>query len=231
MIICTKDTEINYFGIKNEPINNFINFGHMLNDILNIANMYAEGVKHVQDRRAQWLLKHKDLKEHLKEIADNLNANAAYKQGFFIDTLHAFNEDTNGTCADMPSISFRSGEMPMLVTFRNSMGERKEYMEQGFHITFNPMITGQILVLLFPHYSDLNKTPPPYTTLAIIDEPGQMTPESIDQIIISGMHAAFYSSFTGISETQQENEQNDSKPPHQQYPIGFKRYETTEKVK
>ncbi len=203
----------------------------MLNDILNIANMYAEGVKHVQDRRAQWLEKHKELKDHLKEIADHLNTNAAYKQGFFIDTLHAFNEDTNGTCADMPSISFRSGEMPMLVTFRNSMGERKEYMEQGFHITFNPMITGQILVLLFPHYNDLNKTPPPYTTLAIIDEPGELSTDAIDQLIIAGMNAAYYTSFTGISEVPQENGQNDGKPPRQQYPIGFKRYETTEKVK
>src|SRR4051812_4724999 len=127
------------------------NFGNMLDEILNIANRYADGVRHVQTRRTQWLIKYKELKDRLKEIADQLNGSAAYKQGFFIDTLHAYHEDTNGVCAEMPSVTFRSGEMPMLVAFRNSMGERKEYMEQGFHISFNPTITGQIIVLLFPH--------------------------------------------------------------------------------
>ena len=202
----------------------------MINDILNVANRYAEGLKHVQDRRAQWLIKHKELKDHLKEIADYLNTNAIYKQGFFLDTLHAYNEDMNGTCADMPSITFRSGEMPMQVKFRNSMGERKEYIEEGFHITFNPTITGQIVILLFPHYSDLNKTPPPYITLAVIDDPAQFTMDFADQVISKGMEAAFYTSFTGMSDRQEENEQAEGLLPQAYNSIGFKRYETTEKV-
>ncbi len=94
----------------------------MFDNILGIANKYAEGLQHVQERRTQWLQKHKDLKEQLKQIADHLNANTTYPQGFFVDTLHAYNEDTHGTCADMPSITFRSGDMPMMVTFKKSSG-------------------------------------------------------------------------------------------------------------
>jgi len=204
----------------------------MLNDILNIANLYDEGLKRVQDRRAKWLVKHKEIIAHLKEIADYLNSNAAYKQGFYVDTLHAFNEDMNGTCADMPSITFRSGEMPMLVTFRNSMGERKEYIEEGFRITFNPTITGQILVLLFPHYSELNQKPLPYLTLAVIDDPGTFTNDMAEEIVTNGIQAAFYSSFTGMSEQPvEENKHAEPVPAPHHNPIGFKRYETTEKVK
>jgi hypothetical protein len=202
----------------------------MLNDILNAANKYADGLKSVLDRREHWLVKHKELKDHLKKTADYLNVNTTYRQGFFIDTLHAFNEDMKGTCAEMPSITFRSGEMPMQVTFRNNIGERKEYIEQGFHITFNPTITGQIVVLLLPHYSDLNEKPLPYTTLAIIDDPGQLTMDFADEMIRKGLEAAFFSSFTGISE-QGEEEQPEPNPSHEHNPIGFKRYETTEKVK
>src|SRR3954466_10886823 len=119
----------------------------MVNNILNAANLYTTGLKHVQDKRAAWLIKHEELKKHLKEVAKELNAKATYKQGFFVDTLQAFNEDINGTCAALPSVSFRSGDMSMLVTFKNSLGERKEYNEEGFHITLNPLITGQIVVL------------------------------------------------------------------------------------
>ncbi len=202
----------------------------MLNDILNIANKYAEGAKQVQERRAQWLKKHVELKEHLKEIAGYLNSNSTYKQGFFIDTLHAYNEDMNGTCAEMPSLTFRSGEMPMLITFHNSIGERKEYIEEGFSITFNPTITGQVIVLFFPHHSELNITPPPYSTLVVIDQPGQLTMEIADEIITKGMEAAYFSSFTGMSEQQENNEKSEIHPPVQHNPIGFKRYETTQKV-
>jgi len=200
----------------------------MITDILNTANLYNEGIKRVEERRAQWLKKHEELKGHLKEIAAYLNTNAAYKQGYFVDTLHAFNEDINGTCTDMPSLTFRSGSMPMLVTFKNSMGERKEYTEEGFRIIFNPMITGQLLVLLSPHRSELNKPEQTFTTLAVIDNPADLTMDAADQVIKQGIEAAFYTSFTGISEQQEANENMQS---HAHNPIGFKRYETTEHLK
>ena len=198
----------------------------MLNDILNIANRYARGLEHVQNRKAQWLSKHIELKGHLKKIADDLNANALYKQGFFVDTLHAFNEEINGICTDMPSLTLRSGDMSLLVTFTNEKGDCKEYMEHGFQITFNPIITGEVLIFLQPHYSDMNKTKPELISLAIINEPGQMTMDIIDAIISKGMEMAFYSSFTGVAE-QNDDEPNPADPPHHN-PIGFKRYETTE---
>ncbi len=205
----------------------------MLVDILNAANLYANGVKHVQDRRDQWLKKHAELKDHFKEVADYLNTNAAYKQGFFVDTLHAFDENINGTSAAMPSITLRSGPMPMLVTFRNTMGEKKEYTEEGFHITLTPTITGQVIAFMIPHTSELNKTPPQYISLAIIDEPGKLTMEIADAIITKGMQIAFYSSFTGMGEQQQgENAADQPLPvPHSRNPIGFKLHETTEEVK
>jgi len=199
----------------------------MMNDIVNVANMYAEGLKNVLKRREQWIKKHDEIKAHLKEIADHLNTNAVYKQGFFVDSLHAFNEEINGICSDMPSLAFRSGEMSMGVIFKNNMGETKEYMEQGFHITFNPTIPGEIIVLLFPHYSDLNTEKPPYATLAIIDDLEQLTNELIDQIIIKGLEASFYSSYTGVLEREEENEQPDNIHTS---PIGFKRYDTTQKT-
>ena len=204
----------------------------MLVDILNAANLYADGVKHVQDRREQWLTKHKELKDHFKEVAEYLNANTGYKQGFFIDTRHAFDENINGTSAAMPSITLRSGPMPMLVTFRNTMGEKKEYIEEGFHITLTPTITGQVIAFLIPHTSELNKTPPQYISLAVIDEPGKLTMEVADAIIIKGIQIAFYSSFTGMGE--QEDENDASQPlsaPRSHNPIGFKLHETTEEVK
>ena len=207
----------------------------MLADILNAANLYADGVKHVQERRDQWIKKHTELKEHLKEVAEYLNTNAAYKQGFFVDTLHAFDENINGTSASMPSITLRSGPMSMLVTFKNNMGEKKEFTEDGFHITLTPTITGQVIAFLIPHQSELNKTPPQYITLAVIDEPGKLTMEVADTIIVKGMQIAFFSSFTGMGEQQQPPEAGaDASPlaaPHSRNPIGFKLHETTEEVK
>lgn len=201
----------------------------MLDNILNTANLYADGLKKVEERRIQWLKKHTELKAHLKQIADHLNANAGYRQGFFIDSLHAFDEDMNGTCVEMPSLTFRSGDMPMLVTFKNSLGERKEFVEQGFRITFNPVITGEVLVLLLPHDNDMNKTTAQFTTLALIKDPGQFTMEMADEIIMKGMETAFYTSFTGIAEIQRDTEQEPLQAP-QHHTIGFKRYETTEKA-
>ncbi len=208
----------------------------MLNDILRIADLYDAGLKHVQSRRDQWLKKHEELRDHLKEVATYLNANAAYKQGFFIDTMHAFNEDNGGTCAEMPSITFRTGSMPMHISFKNGIGEQKEYNEDGFRITFTPTITGQLIVLLFPHGSDINKAAaePQYATLSVIDEPEQLTMDIADQIIEKGMQGAYYSSFTGMGETGPgAGDQNDpaamlKAPKHN--PIGFKRYETTEQA-
>lgn len=207
----------------------------MLNDILKVANLYDQGLKHVQSRRDQWLKKHEELRDHLKEIADYLNENATYKQGFFIDTMHAYNEDNGGTCAEMPSITFRTGSMPMHVAFKTAIGGRKEYNEDGFRITFTPTITGQLIVLLIPHTSDLSKAEnPQYATLAVIDEPEQLTMELADQIIEKGMQGAFYSSFTGMGEgALQQASDNEPISPLQapkHNPIGFKRYETTEKV-
>lgn len=207
----------------------------MLDNILQIANQYARGLENVEQRREQWLGKYVELRDHLKEIAEYLNANATYKQGFFVDTLHAFNEDINGTSSKMPSVTFRSGEMPMQVTFRNSMGEKKSFFESGFHISFNPTITGQIIVMLEPHQSALNAEPLPYNTLAVINNPSQLTMEITDAIIARGIEAAFYSSFTGMSEqpniTGSENDNQQLPSSTQRNPIGFKRYETTEKIK
>jgi len=174
------------------------------------------------------LKKQAELKDHLKEIATYLNANAIYKQEFFVDTMHAFDEDMHGTSAAMPSVTFRSGPMPMHITFRNSMGEKKSYQEEGMHISFNPTITGVVVVLLLPHHSDLNKEAPQYITLSMIDEPEKLTMEIVDQMVEKGIEIAYYSSFTGFSEQAEENEQS---TPAAHSPIGFKLHETTEKVK
>ncbi len=204
----------------------------MMDDILKASNLYAEGLKHVRARRDAWLKKHKELKTHLMEVADYLDAHTEYKQDFYVDSLMAFSEDINGTCSAMPSISFRSGRMPMLVTFRNNIGERKEFDEDGFSITFTPLITGQLVVMLAPHQSDLNKIEQSFATLAVIDDPEQLTMEIADQIIAKGIEAAWYTSFTGLAERQdQEDEEEQKRLPRAQTPIGFKRYETTEQVK
>jgi len=202
----------------------------MLTDILNAANLYATGAKQVQDRRDQWLVKHKELKDHLTEIATYLNANATYKQGFFVDVLHAFDEEMKGTSAAIPSLTLRSGPMPMMVLFKNNMGEKKDYMEEGFHLTFAPTITGQIVVLLLPHQNALNKTELQYTTLSIIDEPGKLTMDMADQIIAQGIEVAYYSSFTGMSNQPADENQQPDQSTQQRNPIGFKLHETTEKV-
>jgi hypothetical protein len=203
----------------------------MLNDILNSANLYADGLKKVVERRAQWQKKHEELKDHLKKIAGHLNKTAFYKQGFFVDTLHAFNEKMNGVCKEMTSVTFRSGDMPMQVSFHNSLGENMEYIEEGFRITFDPTVTGEVLILLTPHRSDLNETQPEPAMLAIIEEPGQFTMEMADEIINKGIQIAYYSSFTGIAERRQPNDHEKEVPAYKHNPIGFRRYETTEKIK
>ena len=202
----------------------------MFDNILNTANKYAIGFKNVNERRGQWLEKHKEVKEHLKSIAAALNAQASYNPGFFVDTNHAFNEEINGTCANMPSLTFRSGAMPLNIIFKNAAGERKEYVEEGFHISFIPTINGQVLILLLPHYSTLNNEKPEYIDLAVIDSPDNLTPDLIDQVIARGMEIAYYTSFTGMMEKQQKAQASEEKT-YEHAPIGFKRYESTEKVK
>jgi hypothetical protein len=201
----------------------------MFDDILKIANLYDEGLAQVKRRRELWLEKYVIIRDHLKEMAQYLNEHANYKQGFFVDTLHAFNEDIKGTSSRMPSIAFRSGAMPMLVTFRNNMGEKKAYSEEGFSISFTPTITGQVVVLLQPHVSDLDKDPPDYNTVAVIDDPGSITTGIIDEIIERGMESAFYSSFTGMGQVPDDETEGQNKPVTRN-PIGFKRYDTTEKL-
>jgi len=203
----------------------------MFDKLLKVANLYDEGLTLVQSRREQWLRRYEGIREHLKLMAKYLNENARYKQGFFVDTLHAFNEDIRGTSSKMPSLTFRSGSMPVLVTFRNSMGERKTYSEEGFSISFTPTIAGQILVLLRPHYSDIDQDEPEYSTIAIIEEPEALTNEVVTEIVTRGMEAAFFSSFTGMTRLNDEDgEQALENKPIPRNPIGFKRYETTEKV-
>lgn len=198
--------------------------------ILEVANRYAQGEKEVEDRRSQWLDHYKAVREHLVAIADYLNAKAAYKPGFFVDINHAYNEDIHGTCAKLPSLSFRSGDMPLNVSFKNASGERKEYVEEGFYLVFTPTLTGQILVLLQPHYSTSTQERPEYAHIAVIDNPGQLTNDVIDQLVAKGMEEAFYSSFTGMVALQQK-ELEESQKQYRPEPIGFKRYESTEKVK
>ncbi|GAA4469396.1 hypothetical protein GCM10023093_28820 [Nemorincola caseinilytica] len=200
----------------------------MFDEILNWANRYDEGLAHVHSRQDQWLAGHERVRDHLKAIADHLNQNARYRQGFFVDTLHAFNEGMRGTNTRMPSLEFRSGPMPMPITFRNSIGEKMTYEEEGFSISFTPTITGEILVLLQPHTSDLEQDPPELVTLGVIREPGQLTNPVIEQLIARGMEIAFYGSFTGMGEQPHLIDQDDM--ALKRNPIGFKRHDTTEKI-
>ncbi len=202
----------------------------MLNDIINIANQYATGLEQVQNRKAQWINKHEELKNHLKLVAESLNAGTTYKQGYFVDSLHAFDEEMNGTCSGLQSLVFRSGDMPMMVAFSNEKGEKKEFTEHGFQITFTPMVTGEVIVLLMPHFSELNKNPPQITTLAIISNAAELLMDDIDELLARGMELAYYSSFTGIAAQKEVQENGAQNIPHHN-PIGFKRYETTEKTK
>lgn len=201
----------------------------MYDEILAIADMYAEGLTRVQKRREQWMEQYEMLRDHLTDMAKYLNEHARYKQGFYVDTLHAFNEDIKGTSSRMPSITFRSGEMPMMVTFRNAMGEKKNFAEEGFSISFNPTITGQIVVMLEPHYSDLDKEMPEPINLAIVEEPGLITTAVADEIITRGMKIAHYSSFTGMGQIPDDAEQVENAITKRN-PIGFRRHDTTEKV-
>ncbi len=202
----------------------------MYNEILNASNKYAEGFEHILKRRSMWLEHYKEIKAHLVDIANYLNENSKYAQGFFVDTNLAYNEQINGTCANLPSLTFRSGEMPMQVTFRNAGGERREYVEEGFALMFTPTVAGQIMVLLMPHYTTMDAEKPQYETVAIVDEPSAITKEMVNTIIAKGIEAAYYTSFTGFTDLQAK-EIEEVQVQKQYTPIGFKRHDSTEKVK
>lgn len=202
----------------------------MFDKILTAANRYDEGLARVYSRQDQWLAGHERVRDHLKAIADYLNQHTRYKQGFFVDTLHAFNEGMRGTSNRMPSVEFRSGEMPMPLTFRNSIGEKMTYKEEGFSVSFTPTITGQIMIVMQPHYSDLDNEPAEYITLGIVNEPSQLSDVMIEDVIEKCFEIAFHSSFTGMAERFMNNEQPPENLPIKRNPIGFRRHETTEKI-
>ncbi len=188
--------------------------------ILDAANKYAVGLKNVQARREAWIKKSEEVKAQLKEIADYLNKNSQSKIGYYVDSYYAFDETINGACIEMPSVTFRSGDIAMDLTFRNDDGNVISYTEKGFQITFNPSPTGEIVIWLLPHHNNLQSQPPQYLTIAIIDDVSGLNRDAIEDVVSKGMEAAFYSSFTGITEAKNQ--------PHPYSPIGFKRFETTQ---
>ncbi len=200
----------------------------MNNEILNAANKYARGLKNVEARRSQWLEKYKQVRDQLKEIAAELNEKSDYKPGYFVDSSHAYNHEINGTCANIPAITFRSGSMPMNVSFKNPVSGHLDYTENGFHITFMPAITGQVLVLLELHSSNIDNQKPEEVNLAVFDNPASITNIDVDALMLKAIKMAFYTSFTGMIDLQEE-EITKTQPKYS--PIGFKRYESTEKVK
>ncbi len=200
----------------------------MFEKILKEANRYSGGLAHVQSRQDQWLAAYERIRDHMKVIATYLNEHAAYKQGFFVDTLHAFNEGMRGTNVRMPSLEFRSGPMPMPITFRNSIGERLTYKEEGFGISFTPTIAGQIVIVLQPHASDLDTETPEAVTLGVVNEPSELSNELVEEVIEKGIQLAFYTSFTGM--TEYENQEETNFISAKRHPIGFRRYDTTEKI-
>lgn len=202
----------------------------MFDKILKAADKYDDGLARVYSRQDQWLAGHERVREHLKTIAEYLNEHSRYKQGFFVDTLHAFNEGMRGTNARMPSVAFRSGPMPMPITFRNSIGEKMTYKEEGFSVSFRPMITGQIVIVLQPHYSDLDTEEVEYLTLAVVNEPSEISNEMIDEVVEKAMEIAFYTSFTGMAEQPNTDETENNNIPTKRNPIGFRRHDTTEKI-
>ena len=208
-----------------------------MDNILNAANLYAKGLQEVLDRRKQWLEKYKEVQARMKQVAQELNANAEYKQNFYVDVNHAFNEETSGTCENLPSLTFRSGEMPLMLIFKNAMNDKKEYMESGFHITLTPTVTGEILIMLLPHHTSLTTEKAEYINLGMVENPASLSMEMVNDILAKGIEMAFYSSFTGAVALQRrsvvtdQRAQEQQQQPQQYQPIGFKRHESTEKVK
>lgn len=186
--------------------------------ILKAANKYAEGVTHVEKRRVKWLLKSNELKAMLLEIADHLNTNAEYKPGYYVDLSHAYDDEINGTCVQMPLLTFRSGNMSMGMSFNSAVNGIKEYTEKGFRIGFYPAVTGLVFVMLHLHHNDFQPEELPPVSLMVIDNPDELTKELVQELIAQGIETAFQSSYAGISEHQE--------PTYS--PIGFKMHDSTE---
>ncbi len=199
-----------------------------MDEILKIANKYAKGQADVLNRRNEWLQKSKEVLAQLKEIAAFLNEKGEYGAKYHVDVHLAYNEENHGTCEGLPSITFRSGQMPLHITFRNVGGTNVEFVEEGFHLTFTPSIAGEILVLLVPHTGNFTREQPELEEVAIIENPGAITREIINTIMAKGLEAAYFSSYTGLIE-RQNLEQDEEQKQYQRVPIGFKRFETTEK--
>ncbi|MFI5384262.1 MAG: hypothetical protein ACHQXK_08535 [Methanosarcina thermophila] len=151
-----------------------------------------------------------------------------YKPGYYVDKAYAFDEKVNGTCVQMPAVTFRSGDVPVNMHFKDSDGKVTEYTEKGFQITFSPTPTGEIAVLLFPHHSELHQTETPYTMLMLINDLDTLTIELVDDIVSEGMEAAFYTSYVGMGEANKVQEQEHDQQRSGYSPIGFKRYHTTQ---
>jgi hypothetical protein len=83
--------------------------------------------------------------------------------------------------------------------------------------------------LLQPHYSNGSEKPE-FINIAIVDHPKQLTSEVIDELVAKAMEVAFYSSFTGMVDLQQHEMQQESQKQYKPEPIGFRRYESTQKV-
>lgn len=199
----------------------------MLTDLLNAANKYTDGINNVQQRKHEWQKKSIEIRDHLKEIATYLDTNSTYKPGFYVDTYHAFIEEINGVCNEFSSVTFRCGETDMGLVFRNNMGQKKAFVEKGFQLTFNPTITGQVLILLLPHHSDLTDKEPEYINIGVINNIEQFNNDALDTVVSKALEIAFHTSFAGMAE-QQEIPQ--APPVHHYTPIGFKKFDSTEKL-
>jgi hypothetical protein len=191
----------------------------MSKKITAIVNKYAEGIEHVERRREDWLQKAKEVKSVLKRIAEELETEAKYKPGFHVDELHAYDDEINGTCVKMPSITFKCGNMSMGITFNNSVNGEKEYVEKGFMIGFYPAITGLVYVMLYLHKNDFQAQATPPVNLMVINEPKDLSESAIENIVAQGVEIAFHSSYAGISEQSEEPEYT---------PIGFRKRDSTE---
>jgi len=195
----------------------------MTEQILQAANRYAEGVNAVEQRRHAWMQKAIDVEKHLKEIADYLNANAAYKANYYTEVQHAYDEHTDGSCIAMAAVMFGTRKMPMMLVFEDKDKKKKEVFESGFVLSFSPSVTGQIVVQLLPHHNELQPEPPVPVVLEIIDEVDKLTNEDLDGLIIAALTNALHTSFTGVAEAEKYNKETRT-------PIGFRMHEGTTTV-
>ena len=193
-----------------------------MEQILQAANKYSEGLNAVLKRRKDWLDHYKTVRERLQKIAEYLNTNSSYKQHFVVHTHRAYNDSIEGSCTEVSALVFKSGEMSQHLTFRNAIGEHAEYVEGGFELTFSPSITGQIVLMMLPHTGTMNIHKREQQVVAIIDNPMSLTHDLIDDIVTKALMAAFHTSFTGMAE-QNEEMMTEQAKIQQRTPIGFRR--------